>query len=255
VLNLKRKRNKLQNKLRGNKEKATVEQRNDYYKALNEFLTELQKFKAEQWQKFLNGLEGKPLTSKPFWKRINRVRNKRKTNNIPTLINKENDQELTTDEMKANFFGKKLAKTFSKDDPVYNSTFEEVHLTTVTEWHNEFCDAEKVKTYEKGNPISLRELNKAIRSLNNKNSLDADSISNNMIKHTPHSMREAILTLFNIMLAKHEIPKALKCATITMIEKKGIRSDPSNYRPISITSSLVKLYEKILLNRIWVHLK
>ena len=45
------------------------------------------------------------------------------------------------------------------------------------------------------------------------------------------------------------LPSSWKEATISMIYKKGDRKNINNYRPISITSSICRLIEKIILER------
>jgi hypothetical protein len=45
----------------------------------------------------------------------------------------------------------------------------------------------------------------------------------------------------------------MKIAKIIPIFKKGDKEDASNYRPISITSSFSKVYEKVFLNRLQSH--
>ena len=48
------------------------------------------------------------------------------------------------------------------------------------------------------------------------------------------------------------IPNEWKFATMTMIPKKGYKSkDPADYRPISITSCLGKLAERLIRNRLY----
>ena len=52
------------------------------------------------------------------------------------------------------------------------------------------------------------------------------------------------------------IPPALKMQYIAPIYKeKGDRSNPANYRPISITSHLIKVFERVLRNRLVTHIE
>jgi hypothetical protein len=49
--------------------------------------------------------------------------------------------------------------------------------------------------------------------------------------------------LFNLSLQTADIPSVWKLASVTPIFKKGSPSDPSNYRPISLTCIASKLME------------
>ena len=51
------------------------------------------------------------------------------------------------------------------------------------------------------------------------------------------------------------IPPTLKQQTITPIFKKGNKADPSNYRPVSLTSHLIKTFERVLRIRLVDHLE
>ena len=51
------------------------------------------------------------MTTKPFWNRINRLKNKKQQNKIPSIL--DNETWLETEEAKANAFGKKLELTFN----------------------------------------------------------------------------------------------------------------------------------------------
>ena len=43
-----------------------------------------------------------------------------------------------------------------------------------------------------------------------------------------------------------EIPQDLKTEYITPIYKKGNKTDPANYRPISLTSHVTKIFERVI---------
>ena len=59
-------------------------------------------------------------------------------------------------------------------------------------------------------------------------------------------LADLIKLLFNQFLAEEKIPEDLKKAIVTPIFKIGENSLPENYRPISITSSLAKVFECLL---------
>ena len=52
--------------------------------------------------------------------------------------------------------------------------------------------------------------------------------------------------LFKHSLSTEEVPRAWLQANVIPIYKKGAHMDPSNYRPISLTSIICKLLEKII---------
>ena len=51
------------------------------------------------------------------------------------------------------------------------------------------------------------------------------------------------------------IPRKLKCAQITPIYKGGSRAEASNYRPIALTSHVIKVLEKIVVKQISSYLE
>ena len=51
------------------------------------------------------------------------------------------------------------------------------------------------------------------------------------------------------------IPSSLKTQYITPVHKKDDRTDPANYRPVSITSHLIKVFERVIRNKLVDHLE
>ncbi|XP_065557572.1 uncharacterized protein LOC136025468 [Artemia franciscana] len=66
--------------------------------------------------------------------------------------------------------------------------------------------------------------------------------------------REPLRRIFQTSLTSRELPADWKIANITPVFKKGYRSKLENYQPISLTSVVVKLLERIVYGSILKHL-
>jgi exonuclease III len=65
-----------------------------------------------------------------------------------------------------------------------------------------------------------------------------------------------ITLIFSRFLQIKRLPSLFKSATITPIFKgKGSRTDPSNYRPISVLPVLSKLFEKVIYRKLYHHVE
>ena len=72
-----------------------------------------------------------------------------------------------------------------------------------------------------------------------------------MLKHLPHSGMDLLLYLFNLSWSSHSFPSIWKTSSIIPIHKMGKPLDSSaSFRPISLTSSVSKLFERIILSRL-----
>ena len=52
--------------------------------------------------------------------------------------------------------------------------------------------------------------------------------------------------MFSRSLTHGFIPASLKRAAITLVFKSGTKTSPCNYRPISLTSTIIKVFEQII---------
>ena len=94
------------------------------------------------------------------------------------------------------------------------------------------------------------EIIEAIKSLKNGKSSAKDLISNEMVKHGMPILLEPIIKLFNLVFETSSFPAIWNESLISLIHKKGCKQDLSNYRGISVTSNLGKLFNKIIHNRL-----
>lgn len=209
---------------------------------------EIKIFKNENWQAFLSRLGKNPLSAIPFWKRINRLSNKKKPNSIPTL-NKDN-KELTTDKEKAEAFAEKLGFTFTE---ATSAKFDESHKKFVENYINK-KKYDKLYSNKLPKHFTKKELDDGIKAMNKKGSPDQYNLSNKILNHISDQTKDALLNLFNRCVTELKIPRKWKESTITMIHKKEDKSNIQNYRPISITPCVMRLFERLLLARLKKHL-
>ena len=98
-------------------------------------------------------------------------------------------------------------------------------------------------------PTNASEVTSIIKKMKNKKSCGEDGISNDILKCCSPIVDEYIAIAFNKCILEKTYPTCLKVAKVIPLHKKGDKSDPANYRPISLLSSLGKLFEKLLHKR------
>ena len=102
----------------------------------------------------------------------------------------------------------------------------------------------------------MEEIKKVIVQSKKESSTGPYKIHNQMLKNLPKTSLEEIRSLFDKCIALKRIPETWKTARVTMIPKKDYdKTDPNNYRPISVTSCLGKIFEKVMANRLYTFLE
>lgn len=104
--------------------------------------------------------------------------------------------------------------------------------------------------------VDENELLKCIISLNKESSPCEDGLSNQMLLKMPREFCLLVVKLINLTLTNGRIPLSWKHAKVSMIPKDNNKlNDPSFYRPISLTSCLGKLVEKVIQRRLYGYLE
>jgi len=104
-------------------------------------------------------------------------------------------------------------------------------------------------------PTSEAEVYTVIRNLKSKRSFGWDGISVEVLKRIAMFVSKPLSYMINLSFTEGKFPKNMKLAKIIPIFKKGDKNEAANYRPIAITSSFSKVYEKIFLSRLEGHLQ
>jgi len=85
-----------------------------------------------------------------------------------------------------------------------------------------------------------------IIQLNENTSPGVDNIVAIILKRVANYISNPLCTIFRKSLDTGEVPESWKCANVSAIFKKGSKDDPGDYRPVSLTSHVCKLFESII---------
>jgi hypothetical protein len=95
---------------------------------------------------------------------------------------------------------------------------------------------------------------KIIGKLASKNSCDVNRVSTRMIKSVGNEIALPLSHIFNLSLLNGKFPTQLKKCRVIPIFKAGDHAECDNYRPISLLSSISKVLEKIVAEKLIEHL-
>ena len=98
-------------------------------------------------------------------------------------------------------------------------------------------------------------ITKLLKDLDPSKASGPDHIPAKFLNLFAEELTPCLYILFSASLKQGVIPADWKKALITPIFKKGSRSDPANYRPISLTSLVCKTLEHIIYSHIMGHLE
>ena len=99
--------------------------------------------------------------------------------------------------------------------------------------------------------VTREKVEEVITSMKNKTSYGIDTLSNKLIKHIKEEISIPLTHLINLSIKLSYVPLAWKTAKIAPIFKSGDPSQPTNYRPISLLSTLSKVLERVISNQIY----
>ena len=103
--------------------------------------------------------------------------------------------------------------------------------------------------------IKIADILKQIKTISNNAAAGPDQLPAIFLKNCASPLAKPLLILYNNSLNTGIIPSKLKSAKITPIFKGGSKGEAKNYRPIALTSHIIKVLEKIITSKLTIYLE
>ena len=173
---------------------------------------------------------------------VRKIQGKGKSTSVNHL--KKNNDNITSKKDIANT----LADSFSKNSSSENYTSKFRNIKNQQEKQKLKFTSDNTENYN--SEFLLSELTDALSKAHD-TSPRPDDIHYQLLKHLPVSTLLILLEIFNDIWKTGNIPKSWKEATVIPIPKPDKdHTDPTNYRPIALTSCICKTMERMINDRL-----
>ena len=210
----------------------------------NQTTDEVEKERIKGLERRMKRLMNKASVTNEIWK----IRKRNSNKNGPKLAVKSKDGTLLTGREEINlryseYYRELLQNREGKPEfENYSQLIEQ-----------NFKEYYKAKQYD-NDPVNMKfsrkELESAIKTLKREKSTGPDDIYNELIINAGENLRNNILEMINHFWSEEIIPEDLYRINIKSIYKgKGDTSNLENHRGIFLSSTILKLYEKMILIR------
>ena len=94
--------------------------------------------------------------------------------------------------------------------------------------------------------VTRGDIETIVNNIDGSKSMGPDGISGRLLKECKDELIDVILDIVSTSLETGKVPKEWKRAEVIPIYKSGNRTEPLNYRPVSLTSILCKICEEVI---------
>jgi len=157
---------------------------------------------------------------------------------VPDLLNPRTGELTQGGEEKVGVLAEYFSSVFTEEP---DGEFEE----TITSCDSHISDCMVTKEI----------VEKKLKGLNIAKTPGPDGMHPRILRETSSEISVPLAHIFNASLQQGKLPQDWKKANITAIYKKGDKQQPSNYRPVSLTSIVVKLLETLIREVIMEHMQ
>ena len=174
--------------------------------------------------------------NKAFWGYVN---SRRKTKTYVGDLKDAYGNFTTNDIEKAEALNEQYSNTFTQEDCSNTPEFEPKHLHNTQETVN----------------ITVDMVLNQLKPLRIDKSPGNDELHPRVLKEVAQEIAKPLTMIFQSSITNSELPEQWREANITPVFKKGSKSDPANYRPVSLTSVVCKILERLIAEVVIEHIK
>ena len=199
------------------------------------------------WRKYCTSLNDKSKLS-DIWRISKKMAGTNTIREIPTL--KVNGQKCVTKKEKADAIAEVIRQSSSNEN--YGDKFQE-RKKKYEEEKNRHDTEKRVndKHPELNEVFQFHELDASIRHGKKNKSPGEDRIHYEMLQHLPKCSKKILLRMYNDVWTDGTLPPSWKHSIILpFLKPKKDASNPNSYRPIALTSTLCKVMEGMITNRL-----
>ena len=142
---------------------------------------------------------------------------------------------------------KKMADMLQKQ---YSSVFSDPDEQT----HSDHKQSKDPSSILEDFTFTRQDIISAIKEIGEYSSSGDDDIPAIVLKNCAEEISYPILLIWQDSLQSGYIPQNYKNQIITPVFKKGSKAIPANYRPISLTSHIIKIFERVIRAKLVQHL-
>ena len=174
--------------------------------------------------------------SKYFFKYANRHR---KTCSSPNILIDSNDNLCTDPESVVNALQDQFCSVFTVPKPNHN-VFETQSPPSISMPLADFTVTEK-------------EIESAIGEIKSQSACPQNCIPALILKKCKHSLSTPLKMFFQKSFDMGLVPKMYKTQQVIPIFKTSMKNDPKNWRPICITSHIIKVFERVIRSKLVIY--
>ena len=204
------------------------------YRSLKNLVNrEIKSAKSKYYCDLINEAKG---DSGKIWKAVNEASSRNVKSSSPQCIVTEGVQHTTPSFIAAamNSHFTSIAKTLA--DKIYSAvaviTSTPVMSQPTPAFHLNHVDEDTVLNH--------------LLSLKTNKAIGLDFISARLLKYGARAICRPVTRLLNLSISTGKFPDIWKCSKVSALFKCGDRTNPTNYRPISILPTLSKIMEKVV---------
>jgi hypothetical protein len=203
-----------------------IRKRNDAQHAIRKARRQFEKDLAKDCKK----------NNKAVWNYVN----SRKTRTGIAQLKKKDGKLTQNDQEAAEVLSDQYYATFTKEDlqNIPNIDNKELETPPLTEFQ-----------------VTREKVLKLLRNLKTDKSPGLDAMHPRILKELAETISTPLTYIFQKSVSSGQLPRQWKDAVISPIYKKGDRKQAQNYRPVSLTSIICKLLERLVVDQIREHLE